>query len=190
LHYDGGLTVETTTLYLVWEDYINRGKTDSAAWYASHAFPANTNLSAWRTDTAHGYRIRFNDTLIAAMDSLPLDGVNMHFYYAMQGEDTTEPFIDKEMFKATVRWLHRVTGKPVITNEFGIWNNTNATIMSQMLDAVEELHDAKNGDMSHALWYAGNPNYAIANSNGSLTPLGEALKTKIQEQHIDAGGNQ
>jgi hypothetical protein len=183
LAFDGGLTWETTTLYLVYEDFINRGYPDSAAAFAAKAF-GNVNVSGWRSDTGHGYRIRYNDTLVAALKTLPLDAVNLHFYATAQGEDSTSALITPDLYKATVRWLRRVSGKHVITNEFGVWNNTNPDIMRQLLTIVQELHNS-NGDFQHALWYSGNPLYTLVNSNGSLTDLGIEFKQAVQDKHVD-----
>lgn len=187
--YDGGFTGEIL-YYEVWKDYVNRGFTDSAADFAGRAFPAGANLNTWATDTAHGYRITFLDSVIAALPSLPLDGVNFHYYETLLDKDSLTASINALTFKQIARYLHRVSGKPVITNEFGTNNNTNPDILSQLIDAVEELHDAQNGDMSMAFWYAGDASHPIANADGSLTDFGIALRDKIRDTRVDITGGQ
>jgi hypothetical protein len=177
--YDGGIS-DDIMRYLVWRDYNTRGFTDSAASFASRAFPAGTNLATWESDTSHGYRIVYTDSVLTAMQTLPLDGVNVHFFETVLDADSNNATINPLTFKQIVRYLHRKTGKPVITNEFGVNNNSNIDILSQLIDAVEDLHDAKNGDMSIALC-----SNAIANSDGTLTPFGAALQQKLSETHID-----
>jgi hypothetical protein len=182
--YDGGVTGDPLN-FLVYEDYVNRGFTDSANTFAVSVFPAGTVLTNWRTDTAHGYRVKFTDSVLTAMQTLPLDGINMHFYATVLASDSTDATIDPGVFKSIVHYLHRKTNKPVITNEFGTNNNTNADIQSQLIDAIEQLHDAKNGDMSIAIWFGADNNHPIANADGSLTTYGTALKTKIQDTHVN-----
>lgn len=178
--YDGGITGDIM-LYMVWEDLKNRGFTDSAADYAARAFKPGVNLNGWRTDTSHGYKIRYTDSVLTAMPGLPLDGVNMHYYETVLDADSSDASINQLTFLQVVRYLYRKTGKPVITTEFGTNNNTNPDIMSQLVDAVETLHDAKNGDMSIAIWNANN----LLNSDGSLNDFGAAFRDKIKETHVD-----
>lgn len=182
--YDGGATGKDIIGYLVWKDYMDRGYTDSAADFAIRTFPGTPNLANWATDTSHGYRIAYTDSVLTAMQTLPLDGVNIHWKETLLDADSTDASINTFAFIQVVRYLHRKTGKPVITNEFGVDNNTNPDILSQLIDAVETLHDSKNGDMSIAIWY----DYKGANADGSLTPFGIALKNKIAETRLDVTG--
>lgn len=182
--FDGGILFDEIGWYEVWKDFTNRGLTDSAAIFAASAFPTGTNLNAWASDTAHGYRITYMDSLIAALPTLPLDAVNMHYYETIQDKDSSNGSINPDIFKSIVRYLHRVSGKPVIMDAFGVDNNSSTDILSQLIDAIEDLHDSKNGDMSLAIWY-NDANHSTANSDGSLTTFGTALKNKITETRID-----
>lgn len=181
---DGGFTGEIL-YYMAYEDLLNRGFADSAADFAARAFPNTGGLSGWRTDTGHGYRIAFVDSLIKGIAAMNVDFVNFHFYETNLDKDSLNTTINPLTFKQIAWYLRRVTGKKVITNEFGLNNNTNADIMAQLIDAVEELHAADANYMEYAMWYSGNPNYTLANVDGSLTELGQAFRDKIKDEHVD-----
>jgi hypothetical protein len=180
--YDGGLFSGEIAYYEVWKDLVNRGHADSAAIFATSMFPAGTNLNNWATDTTHGYRIRYMDSLIAAFPTLPLDGANMHLGLTVLDSDSTDASIDTTPFLLMVRYIHRVTGKPVISNEISFQNNSNTDILSQVIDVIETAHDAKNGDMS-MVYFLNQPAHAFANSDGSLTTYGTALKKLGSTRH-------
>jgi hypothetical protein len=184
LAYEGGIFSGEIAYYEVWKDYVNRGYSDSAGAFAASVFPAGTNLVNWSTDTAHGYRVRYMDSLIAALPTLPLDGVNIHLGFTIADADSTATSIDMLPFKQMVRYLHRVSGKPVISNELSFQNNSSPDILSQVIDAIQDIHDAKNGDMSMA-FLLNIPAHAFANTDGSLTDFGIALQHKLSEQRID-----
>lgn len=183
---EGGFSGEIF-FYEVWKDYINRDFPDSAAAFAAAMFPTGTNLNNWANDTTHGYRIRYLDTIIAALPKLPLDYTNLHIGLTTLDNDSADASIDVLPFKQMVRYLHRVSGKPVISNEITFQNNNNPDILSQIIDAIEDLHDAKNGDMS-MVYFLNHSDHPFVNSDGSLTDFGIALKNKIQETKIDVTG--
>jgi hypothetical protein len=180
--FDGGLNGEIL-YYQVWRDYVNRGFPDSAADFAARAFPAGTNLTNWATDTSHGYRISYADSIIAALVTLPTDAVNYHYYETVLNADSLNTTINPLTFMQIARYLRRATGKHVITNEFGLNNNTSTDILSQLIDAVEELHDE--GNMEYAIWYSGNPDYSLVGDDASLTDLGVAFRDRVQDEHAD-----
>lgn len=174
--YDGGIATGGNSIeYLVWEDYINRGYPDSAADYAARAFPTGSNPTNWRNSSNNGPKIRLADTLLDGLKTIPTDAVNIHWYETSRPEDSLLSVTNPLTFIQTARYVSRRTGKPVITNEYGLNNNTSIPMMQQQVGAVKALR------MKYAFWYSGEQAYSLVNPDGSLTPLGEAYKIEIQK---------
>lgn len=169
---DGGITGPIMR-FMVYEDYVKRGFQDSADDYKARAFPTGTNPAQWRTSSNNGPKIRFLDTLLLGMKNGPTDWINIHWYETVRDEDSLLSATNPLTFIQTARYLSRVTGKPVITNEYGLSNNKNIALMQQQVDVVTKaLH------LEYALWYS-RPEGPLTNADGSLTPLGTAFKNKI-----------
>jgi hypothetical protein len=172
--YDGGITGPIMN-FMVYEDYIKRGFPDSAEDYKTRAFPSGTNPANWRTSSTQGPKIRFLDTLLAGLKDIPTDGINVHWYETVRDEDSLKATTSPLTFIQTARYLSRVTGKPAMSNEYGTNNNSTITLMQQQVDVVQQaLH------MKYAFWFS-TPEHPLTNTNGTLTPLGNAYKIKIQQ---------
>jgi hypothetical protein len=116
-----------------------------------------------------------NDTnaLIAGFRGIPLDYVNFHWY-----QSTTEAM------KTTVEFLRRATGKQVITNEIGQFDDSPDTV-SGLLDMTARLH------LPWVVWFASDGSGAVGmfNSDNSIRPNGLAFRDFVQrcENRIDCG---
>jgi hypothetical protein len=169
--YDGGIS-GNLKLYEVWWDFMQRGLKDSADNFEALAFNPGTNVSNWRASSNFGPRIRFLDTLIAGLKNIPTDAVNLHYYETIRDVDSNKTSVSEEALLETVRYYSRATGKPVITNEYGL-NNTNSTgIQTGLLKALKAAH------VKIALYYGPD---ILTNPDGSLTPLGTNYKNTIAQ---------
>ena len=162
---NGGLTGQYLS-FKVWEDYTSRGYTDSAESYRIASGLAST-VSTFRSNSSRQPQIYFLDTLIAAYATNNMDYVNFHIYVQDTALDT--PLV----LRADVAYLRRVTGKPVITNEYGI---QVAGAASQLVALTKAGVDVK---MDYMIGYSGNQTYTWVNTDGSLTPVGQAYKNYI-----------
>lgn len=171
---DGGLT-GIHFYYKVWEDYINRGYPDSAEDFRIRAgLPTASVLNTWRTDPAHDSTIRFLDTIIAnyaATSSDSMKYITVHFYEPLA--DTTATSINPLTFEQCVWYAQRATGKPAITNEYGL-QNMSPNVLVQMTQTCTNLK------LAYAIGYSANQNYTWVNySDGSLNAVGIAYKNYI-----------
>ena len=94
--------------------------------------------------------------------------------------DAQAEHMDAAVFTAVVNYLSRMTGKPVITNEFGV-RNASPTLISELL---QKVLDAK---MDYAIFYSGDGTggaIALQNGDGSLRKIGEAVRDFIK-QHCE-----
>jgi hypothetical protein len=169
--YDGGIS-GNLKLYEVWWDFVQRGLKDSADNFAALAFDPETNLNNWRTSSNFGPRIRFLDTLIAGLKNIATDAVNLHYYETIRDVDSNKTSVSEEALLETVRYYSRATGKPVITNEYGLNNNNSIGVQTGLLKALKAAH------VKIALYYGPD---ILTNPDGSLTPLGQNYKNTIAQ---------
>ena len=158
---NGGITNPALN-YLVYQDFINQGKYDSA-----QHFQILTGLKPKaRTVQERG---AFTDTLLQAYSMMDLDYVNFHW-------KGTSP--DTEALKEVIAYLKKRTGKPVISNEFGQFDTDTKTIEAMLQRATDD-------DFPYVIWYspdehAGKQDTPLQHSNQSLTPNGAAYKSYLQ----------
>jgi hypothetical protein len=158
---NGGITSQGLN-YLVYMDFINQGKTDSALRFKTLAKVAPKNA-----DTRE--RGAFIDTLLANYTRMDLDYINFHW-------KSTSP--DMETLTQVIAYLKKRTGKPVISNEFGQFDTDTKTIEAMLQKATDE-------DFPYVVWYspdenAGKKDTPLHHSNQSLTATGVAYKNYLQ----------
>jgi hypothetical protein len=184
---NGGLTVREITL-LAFDDLYQNGKKQEAYDFARRVFPPQY-LS--RLDKIDNYQklpavrraLTFGRAVVAAYKTLDLDYVNFHWYEPVaargkkDGDALNADRVDPAVFSAIVNYLSRKTGKPVITNEFGVLN-TSPTLIQDLMQQV------LNAKMDYAIFYSGDGaggSKALQNGDGSLRQIGEAVRDFIKK---------
>lgn len=119
----------------------------------------NANLKA---------RGRFEDTVLRALATIPVDYVNYHWYGG------TSPDGKVDVMQECVEYLRAITGKTVVTNEIGQYNTDTATTDS-LLKATKDL------ELPIVMWYDndGSPALALNETNGTLRANGIAFKNYL-----------
>ncbi len=157
---NGGITDQGLN-YLVYQDFISQGKTDSAV-----QFKSLTKVSLQYAPTLD--RAAFVDTLLQAYTQMDLDYVNFHW-------KGTSP--NMYVFQCLINYLKKRTGKPVISNELGQFDTDPNTLISMM-----QLCTANK--FPYAIWYspdenAGKKEMPLQHSTGQLTNNGVTYKNFI-----------
>jgi hypothetical protein len=116
-----------------------------------------------------------NDTnaLIAGFSSIPIDYVNFHWYQSTP-----------EAIQTTVEFLRPATGKQVITNEIGQFDDSPDTVRA-ILEETARLH------LPWVVWFASDGSGAVGmfNADGSIRSNGLAFRDFVQrcDGRIDCG---
>jgi hypothetical protein len=182
---NGGITVREICLIIV-DDYMQRGEKDKAMNFAQKAFPANFAARLGNGNLMKNPQIarqvEFGRKLMETYKTLDLDYVNFHWYEPVQargkGQDASAVSFDPETFAFVVNYLKTKTGKPVMSNEFGVLE-TSAELVKALLKAV------KDNGLSYAIFYSadGGPGKAIAlqNASGDLRDNGKAFRDFVKQ---------
>ena len=109
---------------------------------------------------------------LAAYKNMDIDFVNFHWY---------EKSNDVSALKTTIEYLKRVTGKPVVSNEIGQYDDSPETVK-----AIVRL--CRQEQMPYVIWYSGlkggsGKAVSLQDINGVLKPTGEAFKEAVAEQN-------
>jgi len=108
---------------------------------------------------------------LAAYKDMDIDFINFHWY----GKSD-----DASALKTTIEYLKRVTGKPVITNEIGQYDDSPETVKAIIRLCRQE-------QMPYVIWYSGlkgsGQAVSLQDINGVLKPNGEAFKEAVAEQN-------
>lgn len=181
---NGGLTVREVTL-LAFDDLYQSGKKQEALDFAGRVFPKQylAKIDRYQNFPAVKRALTFGRPVIAAYKNLDIDYINFHWYepVAARGKLNNgaldREHVDPMIFTAVVNYLSRKTGKPVITNEFGVLN----TSPSLITDLMQKVMDAK---MEYAIFYSADGTggaKALQNNDGSLREIGNAVKDFINK---------
>jgi hypothetical protein len=150
--------------YLVYNDLLEHGKHSEAAEYMnSTQIPLD---KPWVRKKGE-----FASQTLAAYKNMDIDFVNFHWY----GKSN-----DVSGLKTTIEYLKRVTGKPVITNEIGQYDNLPETVKAIIRLCRQE-------QMPYVIWYSGlkgaGKAVSLQDISGALKPNGEAFKEAVAEQN-------
>lgn len=181
---NGGLTVREMNL-LVYDELVRNGKKQQANDFAKRAFaPVFLNrLNNYQNIPLVQRQITFGRKVIQAYKTLDLDYINFHWYEpvsargAVNSASIKNEHIDPLVFTGVVNYLTRLTGKPVITNEFGVMN-ASATLIQELM---QRILDAQ---MDYAIFYSGDGAggaQALQNADASLRQTGIAMRDFIQQ---------
>ncbi|TKK69220.1 hypothetical protein FC093_07845 [Ilyomonas limi] len=154
---NGGIT-DAGLNYLVYQDFMNQGKYDSAEQFKKlvHVTPKNPNTQN---------RGRYVDTLLQAYAQMELDYVNFHWKAGSA---------DMQALTEVIAYLKKRTGKPIISNELGQFDKDPNTLTALIQKCTDE-------DFPYIIWYspdenAGKKDAPLQYSDASLTPSGIAYQ--------------
>ncbi len=156
---NGGIT-STGLKYLVWQDYMNRGMTTEANDYKKRM---KVGINSATTKE----RAAFIKVLIDSFAHMDIDYVNFHWY--------SNSAADVQGLGETIDYLKRATGKTVITNEIGQYDQDPVTLTST-------TQVCKNYSLPFIIWYSGEENgrsFPLNYASGTLTTSGLAYQTFI-----------
>jgi len=143
--------------YLVYQDFLAQGKTDSAKRFK--------RLAHVTTDTATQHRSLFIDTLLTNYAQMNLDYVNFHWKDSVTNTDAINEVIN---------YLVKRTGKTIITNELGQFDQDPNTLTA----LVQRCTDR---NFPFIIWYSPSESYKekgypLQHDDGTLTPTGIAYR--------------
>lgn len=156
---NGGLT-STGLCYLTWQDYMNRGMTAQA-----NDYKKRMKVGINKEPTKE--RAAFEQVLIDSFVKMDLDYVNFHWYSSSSA--------DAQGLGETIDYLQRATGKKVITNEMGQYDQDPATLTA----SVDMCSSYK---LPYILWYSGqigDRSFPLSYNTGLLTTSGVAYQSYI-----------
>jgi hypothetical protein len=184
---DGGL-VSTGVQLATWYDLWTNSGCAAADHYAAVGLPGSRTGPGLIADlpscadpnhpilgSTPKARQVLDDTLelIAGFRSIPIDYVNFHWYQSTA-----------EAMKTTVEYLRRATGKQVITNEIGQFDDSPGTV-NALLDMTAQLH------IPWVVWFASDGTGAVGmfNPDNSIRPNGLAFRDFVQrcDDRINCG---
>ncbi|MEP6512522.1 MAG: hypothetical protein ABJA79_01540 [Parafilimonas sp.] len=180
---NGGLTARVMTM-MVWKDYRDRGLKAEADNFARRTMSpdllADLPELTKHKSIANGVR-QFND-LLEAYKNLDIDYINFHWYEPI-GQRTnanarTAAHIDTKALGEAIEYIQRKTGKPVITNEIGQFNQS-PDIVKDILEKCVELK------LPYIIWYSGDGGegkaVALTNLDGSMRENGRVFADFVKQ---------
>ena len=180
---NGGITYREVCL-IIYDDMLHHGKQDEAKEFAQKVFPPALMMRLGNTSNPQIKRqLDFGRKIIAAYKTLDLDYVNFHWYEPVKarganGVNKNDTIVDTKIFEFVANYIKTVTGKPVMSNEFGVFN-TSQTLVKGLLQAVY------NANLGYAIFYSadGGEGRAVAlqNALGELRQNGSAFRDFIKE---------
>jgi hypothetical protein len=181
---NGGFTKQEIML-LAFDDMMQSGKTQEAYDFANRALPPQylNKLDNYQKLPVVQRALTFGRKAIEAYKTLDLDYVNFHWYEPVKArgkmnvQALNTDHIDTTVFTAIVNYLKRKTGKPVITNEFGVFN-TSPTLIQELMQQVLKAN------MQYAIFYSGDGAggaQALQNGDASLRQTGIAVRDFIKQ---------
>ena len=181
---NGGITFREVCL-IVYDDMMQHGQQDKANDFAQKVFaPALLQRLGKNSNPQIQRQVDFGRKVIAAYKTLDLDYVNFHWYEPIKargkaGINREDTVVDTQIFDFVANYLKTATGKPVMTNEFGVFNNSTS-IVKGLLQAAREA------GLSYAIFYSsdGGEGKAVGlqNGQGQLKDNGNAFKDFIKQQ--------
>lgn len=127
---NGGITSQGLN-YLVYQDFMNQGKTDSASYFKSL-----TRIAV--KDPATQERGAFIDELLTNYYTMKIDYINFHW----KGESP-----NTEALRMAINYLKKRSNKPIITNEIGQFDTDSNTLLAMMKLCTDQA-------FPYILWYS------------------------------------
>lgn len=178
---NGGITVREVCL-IIYDDLVQSGQKEKAMEFINKAVPPAFLKRINNMNNPQIQRqVEFGRKIIAAYKTLDLDYVNFHWYEPVQARTNAAAItadFKPEIFTYVVNYLKTKTGKPVLTNEFGVLNNSPELVKG----ILKAAYDAK---LSYAIFYSadGGQGKAVALQNGAgdLRENGVAFRDFVKQ---------
>ena len=159
---NGGITSQGLN-YLVYQDFIDQGKYDSA-----DQFRQLVGIAL--KDPATQDRAEFIDILLTNYNRMDLDYINFHW-------KGTSPNTDA--LNEVINYLKKRSNKPIISNEFGQFDTDPNTLTSMAKLSADQ-------DLPYSLWYSPDENTGkrdtpLQHSNAKLTATGFAYQDYLAQ---------
>ncbi len=161
---NGGLTCKTVML-LVYQHYIDEGKTDKARAFARRSF--NERL-LWQAENKHDElmpEIEKGREFLKIYKEANIDYVNFHWYVS-----------DPVALEEAVTYMKKETGLPVIINEIGLLKEDEKP--EKIKGLMKKIMDMK---LPIAVWYSvdGTNSNSLVGNDGKLRETGKTFKNFI-----------
>jgi hypothetical protein len=164
---DGGLHTGMVCI-LVYQDYINRGMQKEATSFSNRALTSQYLKAAQGKGTSD-INVKLDKTKqqIDAFKNIALDYVNFHWYQptTLSPNDNTA---SQGVVKEIADYLRRATGKQVLCNEFGQYNQSSALITSM----VDQL---KLAGLTYGIVFSGNSDGGAKSLNNGTKLLSNGI---------------
>lgn len=181
---NGGITVREICL-IVYDDLLQKGKEQEANSFLESA--VSPNLIMRLKNAAKNPKLRrqieFGRKILAAYKTLDIDYVNFHWYEPVRGraKNAGDMEFDPKVLPYVANYLKAATGKPVMTNEFGVLNPSPALVKN----VLQSVHNA---GLSYAIFYSADGDgdgkaVALQNGNGDLRDNGVAFRDFVKQLH-------
>lgn len=175
---DGGAFSASTCCVLVYRDYYLRGMQDAANDFARRAKMTDRLISAAKEqgDEELIAKVEEAEKMIEADAALNLDFVNIHWYEPLSDE-SGQSASARGVLQEVADYFRRATGKRIITNEYGQFND-NPLLTASMVDAF------RSANFKYAIFYSGTDADGLRNTQSLndgllLTAIGEAFALAI-----------
>ena len=180
---NGGITVREVCL-VVYDDLVQKGKEKEAREFIESAAPPALLQRLNKINNPMVQRqIEFGRDILAAYKTLNLDYVNFHWYEPVRarGKGAQDVQFDPKVLAFVANYLKTATGKPVMTNEFGVLN-ASPELVKNVLQVV------KDADIKYAIFYSADGEgegkaIALQGGNGELRDNGIAFRDFIKQLH-------
>ncbi len=159
---NAGITSQATA-FLVYNDMMAHGRNAEAQEYKQDV---QVNFNAPYIQR----KADFLKQVIAAYKTLDIDYINFHWY----GKSNNTKALEQ-----TINYLQAATGKPVVTNEIGQYDNSPETVRAIIQTCRKEK-------MPYVIWYSGlkggGKAVSLQNADGTLKENGEAFRAAAAGQ--------
>jgi len=165
---DGGLHIGMVSI-LVYQDYVARGLQAKADDFANRALTSAYLKAAQGKSTSTDISAKLDKTKqqIDAFKTIALDYVNFHWYQPT-AKNTNDNIASSGVIKEIADYLRRTTGKQVICNEFGQYNQST-TLITSMVSEIELA------GLSYAIVYSGSSSSGAQPLNSGTTLLANGV---------------
>ncbi|MBV9962604.1 MAG: hypothetical protein JO072_10190 [Parafilimonas sp.] len=180
---NGGITYHEVCA-IIYDDMMQHGKQQEAKEFANKVFPPAMLMRLSNPSNQQIKRqLEFGRRIIAAYKTLDLDYVNFHWYEPVKarganGVGKTDTVVDTKIFEFAANYIKTMTGKPIMSNEFGVFN-TSPSLTRGLLQAVY------NANLQYAIFYSsdGGEGRAVAlqNVGGDLRENGNAFREFVKQ---------
>lgn len=164
-------------MILVYQDYVNKGLVSQADDFASRALsPQYLRAAQGKGSDEINAKLEKCKKMLKAYKNMALDYVNFHWYEPLK-DDNNPAMSAPGVAKEVADYIRSVTGKQVLTNEFGQTNQIPALVASQ-------VSEFKLANLAYAIDFSGKGGGGGVNSQPltdglTILPNGVAFRKSI-----------